>query len=67
MNKGRYYIMTYYQILSCLKLWCVFFLTNTHLEEIMYHACVHVKTHQVFFFNRANNLFANVFLPNYYV
>lgn len=30
-------------------------------------SCVHVKTHQVFFLNRANNLFANVFLPNYYV
>lgn len=66
MNKGRYYIMTYYQILSCLKLWCVFFF-NQYAFRGNNVSCVHVKTHQVFFFNRANNLFANVFLPNYYV
>lgn len=46
MNTGRYYIMTYYQILSCLKLLC-FFLTNTHLEEIIYHA--YTKRHINYF------------------
>lgn len=47
MNKGRYYIMTYYQILSCLKLWCFFF--NQYAFRGNNVSCVHVKTHQVFF------------------